>query len=360
MIALLPGTSAVGQSGESGAKAKTKAATQSRTPWGDPDIQGIWSSGYIETTVERPDRFKGREFLTDDDVRAEQKSLADKQDHSTGGTKPTAPPKGFTPTEPGRTEVDFQPYNTAWSGRGREVIRTRRTSQIIDPPDGKIPWKAGVDPKGVPAVKAVGRQGGRDAFGGEFAGTGGAGSDRANPEDLGSERCLGAMLPVRFGDVETGGALHRIVQSPGLVSIYYEFGPHGGAYRTIWLDGRPHLPASFRQWLGDSVGKWEGDTLVVDATNFTNGAPFWGSGANMHLIERFSRTAPDLIMYRATIEDPTVYARPWTIEIPLSLKDAKANQIYEAACHEGNYGLTGILAGARVKEREAAAKSEKR
>jgi hypothetical protein len=253
--------------------------------------------------------------------------------------------------------VDFQPYNTAWSGRGREVIRTRRTSQIIDPKDGKIPWKAGVNPTAVPAVKAVGRRGGRDAFGGEFA-AGGAGGERANPEDLGSERCLGIMLPVRFGDIETGGAHQRIVQSRGLVSIYYEYGPHGGAYRTIPLDGRPHLPSGFEQWLGDSVGRWEGQSLVVDTTNFTGRTPFWGARQQLHLVERFTRTAPDVIMYYTTIEDPTVYARPWTIEIPLTQKDAKANQIYEAACHEGNYGLTGILAGARVIEREAAAQKK--
>jgi hypothetical protein len=103
------------------------------------------------------------------------------------------------------------------------------------------------------------------------------------------------------------------------------------------------------------VGRWEGNTLVVDTTNFTNRTPFWGARENLHLVERFTRTAPDLIMYTATIEDPTVYARPWTIEMPLTQKDGKANQIYEAACHEGNYGLTGILAGARVKEKETAA-----
>jgi hypothetical protein len=212
-----------------------------------------------------------------------------------------------------------------------------------------------VKPNEVPAVKAVGRRVGRDDFGGEFAVGGGAGrGERANPEDLGSERCLGVMLPVRFGDVETGGAHQRIVQSPGLVSIYYEYGPHGGAYRTIPLDGGPHVPPPFRQWLGDSVGRWEDNTLVVDTTNFTDRTPFWGAREELHLVERFTRTGPDLITYNATIEDPMVYTRPWTIEIPLTLKDNKANLIFESACHEGNYGLTGILAGARVKEQEAA------
>jgi hypothetical protein len=328
-------------------------AKQARTSWGDPDLQGIWSSGYIETPVERPDSFKGREFLTDEEVLAEHKRLADKQDHSTGGSKPTAP----SADDP--RPVDFQPYNTAFSGRGRDVIRTRRTSQIVDPADGKIPWRADVKPNELPAVKAVGRQGRLDRVDPDAFtpnASGGIQAERANPEDLESERCLGVMLPIRFGDVETGGALQRIVQSPGFVSIYYEYGPHGGVYRTIPLNKRPSLPPSVRQWLGEPVGRWEDNTLVVDTTNFTDRTPFWGARDNLHLVERFTRTAPDLIMYYATIEDPTVYTRPWTIEIPLTKKDDKANQIYESACHEGNYGLTGILSGARVKEREAAAK----
>lgn len=355
MVASASWSGVAGQSQNASARptgaAKAGAYTQPRTAWGDPDLQGIWGSGYIETPVERPDSFNGREFLTDEDARAEQKRLDDKQDHSTGGSKPTAAPEGYA------RPVDFQPYNTAWSGRGREVIRNMRTSQIIDPKDGKIPWKAGVNPAEVPAIKAVGRRVGRDAFGGEFAASRDANrGERANPEDLPSERCLGVMLPIRFGDIETGGAHERIVQSPGVVTIYYEYGPHGGVYRTIPLDGRPHLPSNFKQWLGDSVGRWEGNTLVVDTTNFTGRTPFWGARENLHLIERFTRTGADLITYNATIEDPTVYARPWTIEIPLTLKDGKANQIFESACHEGNYGLTGILAGGRVKEREAAAK----
>ena len=353
MIALGAWNGAAGQSQNATSSPSGRVAAgdgkQARTPWGDPDLQGIWGSGYIETPVERPDNFKDREFLTDADVLAEQTRMEGRQDRSTGGSKPTAP------SADNPRPVDFQPYNTVFSGRGRDVIRTRRTSQIVDPTNGKIPWRTDIlKPYALPALKAVGRQSGDPD-----AASGGRETQRANPEDLATERCLGVMLPLRFGDIETGGAHQRIVQSPGSVSIYYEYGPHGGAYRTIPLNTRPSVPSTFRQWLGVPVGRWEDNTLVVDTTNFTDRSPFWGSRDNLHLVERFTRTAPDLIMYHATVEDPTVYARPWTIEIPLTKKDEKANQIYESACHEGNYGLTGILSGARVQEREAAAAKKK-
>ena len=144
------------------------------------------------------------------------------------------------------------------------------------------------------------------------------------------------------------------------MAIYYEAGHTGGAYRTIPLDGRPHLPSRFRQWYGDSVGHWEGETLVVDTTNFTarksvegTSTPvgFRGSGEQLHLVERFTRVEPDMILYRVTLENPTMYASPWTIELPWIQVDETQNQIFESACHEGNYGLTGILAGARALEK---------
>jgi hypothetical protein len=313
-----------------------------RLPWGEPDLQGIWSSGYIETPLERPDEFAGREFLTDDDVKKERERLAGQQDHSTGGSAPTTPRAGDTGT-----------YNSAFSGRGRDVIRTRRTSQVIDPKDGKIPWKPEVRERVSKEVFTNTVTRGRVR--GEDNERGGDG-----PEDRPNDRCLGFMLPIRFGAWETGGAHHRIVQTPGTVSIYYEYGPHGGAYRSIPLDGKPHLPSHIRQWLGDARGRWEGDTLVVDTTNFTDRTSFEGSRENLHLMERFTRTGPDLLMYQATFDDPTVFTRPWTIEIPLTRKDAKENQIFESACHEGNYSMTGILAGARVRDKAEGAKYSRR
>jgi hypothetical protein len=137
------------------------------------------------------------------------------------------------------------------------------------------------------------------------------------------------------------------------VAIYHEDGHRGGAYRQVPLDGRPHLPNTVRQWLGDSVGRWEGDTLVIDTVNFTDQTDFEGSRSSLHLVERYTRTGPDLITYRVTVEDPTTFTAPWTFELPLSKAQDKANQIYEAACHEGNYAMTAILGGARLAEKAA-------
>jgi len=321
---------------------KAGEGNTARTPWGDPDLQGIWSSGYIEVPLERPDKYSGREFMTDEEAAAEQKKLLDRQDHSTGGPASVASRAG----DPGT-------YNTVFSGRGRDIIRTRRTSLVIDPPDGKIPWRPEVRDQAVAQMQMS-----RTGAGSSIKEDNERGGD--GPEDRPNDRCRGVALPHQFGTVEAGGAHHRIVQSPGVVSIYYEYGPHGGAYRTIRLDARPHLPSGVRQWLGDPVGRWEGETLVVDTTNFTHQTNFGGARDNLHLIERFTRAAPDLIIYHATIEDPTVFTKPWTMEVPLSKRDDRSNQIFETACHEGNYGLTGILAGARATDKELEKKTRTR
>lgn len=309
--------------------AEGEAFVSPRTPWGTPDLQGLWSTGYIEIPLERPDEYGDREFLTDEEVSAEQERLGGQQDHSTGGTRPSTPRPGG----------DIGTYNTVFSGRGREVIRTRRNSQIIDPADGKIPWKPGVREEVAAEISIA--TGVRGRFRQE--GTNG-------PEDRPNDRCRGVVLPHRFGTWESGGGHHRIVQSPGAVSIYYEYGPHGGVYRTIPLDGRPHISPRIRQWLGDARGSWEGETLVVDTTNFTDKTSYEGAGENLHLIERFTRVGPDFLEYHVTIEDATAFMQPWTIEIPLTKKDDRENQIFESACHEGNYAMTGILAGARAEE----------
>jgi hypothetical protein len=325
---------ATGQAAGSGWKA-------ARTPWGEPDLQGIWSSGYIDTPLERPDKLQGHEFFTDEEVRAEEKRMLDRQDHSTGGPLATTPKPG-----------DTGAYNTIFSGRGREVIRTRRTSLMVDPPDGKIPWKPELRDRVAKEMRGL-RTGVASAVQED--------NDKGDgPEERPNDRCQGLTLPHVYGTAEAGGAPNRIVQSRGFVSIYYEYGPHGGSYRTIPVDGRPHLPPQIRQWLGDSRGRWEGDALVVDTTNFTSETNYQGSRENLHLVERFTRAAPDLIMYRATIEDPTVFTRSWTIEVPLTRQDDKANRIYEAACHEGNYALLGILAGIRAGEKEHPAKQKSR
>lgn len=317
----------------------TASGSVARTVWGEPDLQGIWSTGYIETPIERPDGLAGREFLTDEDIQAEVARLAGQQDHSTGGAAPPRARQG----DPGT-------YNSAWSGRGRDVIRTKRNSLIVDPADGKIPWKPGAREQ-VAAEIVISQASSAGRHRKEDNERGGDG-----PEDRPNDRCLGVTLPHKYGTWEIGGAHHRIVQSSGVVSIYYEYGPHGGVYRTIRMDGRSHLSPNVRLWIGDPIGRWEGDTLVVDTTNFTSRTSYFGSREHLHLVERFTRAGPDLIMFKATIDDATVFTRPWTIEVPLTKRDDKANQIFESACHEGNYGLTGILAGARARDREEAGK----
>ncbi|PYR34866.1 MAG: hypothetical protein DMF89_24500 [Acidobacteria bacterium] len=299
------------------------------TPWGDPDLQGIWGAGYILTPLERPARFAGREFLTDQEVA----ELEREQTTSPGRNRRAAP---------GSVADVEGAYNDVFTGRGTRVVRTKRTSLIVDPPDGKIPARTPEGEKRAAALRRV------------VDDENGPGGRADNPEERGQDRCTGLTIPVNFGSAAVSGAFLRIVQSPGALTIYHEEGHHGGAYRMIPLDGRPHLPPQVRQWLGDARGHWDNGALVVDTTNFTSQTNYQGSRETLHLVERFTRSAPDMILYRVTIDDPTTFTKPWTIEVPYTKADEKANKIFESACHEGNYALTGILAGARRLEKEKA------
>jgi hypothetical protein len=316
--------------GELGESSVTTGWTSTETPWGEPDLQGIWSSGYILTPLERPDEFEGRQFVT-----AEEKSILEdaafaRLDHSVGG--------------PRQTSGGIGTYNSAFSGSGRQVISTGRTSQIVEPQDGKIPWIPALRER--IATETLTNSSERGRFLAEDNDRGGTG-----PEDRPNDRCLGVSLPLRFAAAGSSATLHRIVQTPGHVTIYYEHGHQGGAYRQIPIDSRPHLPVEIRQFLGDARGRWEGETLVVDTTNFTHQTNYEGSRENLHLVERFTRIGPDSLIYRVTVEDDTVFTQPWIIEVPLSRQDDRANQIFESACHEGNYALTSILMGARLLDK---------
>jgi len=303
-------------------------AALGQTPWGDPNLQGIWGAGYIYTPLERPDEFEGREFLTDDEAT----SLTDRQ-ASTFGIGAGAG-GGNTTGRPERgTLADVQgAYNDVYTGRGTEAIATGRTSLIIDPPNGKIPY--------LPGVKEQWQKDHPRATDDMTDG----------PEMRGSDRCMGVHLPVAYGQAVTAGGHKRIVQAPEHVSIYYEHGHHGGAYRDIPMDGRPHPPTHVRQWLGHATGRWDGQTLVVETTNFTGKTRYQGATENMILTERFTPSGTDTLMYQATIEDSSAFSAPWTIEVPLNRLDNKDNQIYEAACHEGNYAMISILAGGRLSD----------
>ena len=319
-----------------------------RTPWGDPELQGIWDSKST-TPLERPQQYADREFLTDEEIAALEEAREREVSQGPQGRDVRA--------EPG-TEADVEgAYNNIFStGLGTRYVRTKRTSLITDPPDGRLPpvteeaaARRAAQARAAAAARAD--RAPRPRANVPYAVDSGRAYD--NPEDGRIiERCLGVTIPC------TGGlcGFSRLVQGPGWVGIYYEQGHGGGGYRSVPLDGRPHVPAHITQWLGDSVGHWEGDTLVVDTTNFTDQTSYMGSGEHLHLIERFTRIAPDLLQYEITVDDSTVWTRPWTLELAPTLQDSVQNLIFEAACHEGNYSLTAMLAGARMEEEAEAEK----
>jgi hypothetical protein len=317
---------------------------QPRTAWGDPDLGGIWSPGYYLTPLERPNKYDGLEFLTDEEVTALE-------------SQANVAPGRNARLERGTVADVEGAYNDAFTGRGTKVVRTKRTSLIVDPADGKLP---ALTPDAQTRAESSRRaralatpaelasafvDGDRTSTPYPVDRTMGGNTD--NPEDRPADRCRGVSMPF----MGSSGTFSRIVQTPGVVSFYFEDGHRGGVYREVPLDGRSHLPSHIQLWLGDPVGHWEGDTLVVDTTNFSRDTDFHGSRENLHLIERYTRVGPDSVTYRATIEDPSTFTKSWTFELPLSKADEKKNQIFEAACHEGNYALTTILAGARANDK---------
>jgi hypothetical protein len=293
-----------------------------RTPWGDPDLQGVWNSKTL-TPLERPDKFAGREFLTDEEAAALEKASVEDQGRDKRADRGSV------------ADVEGA-YNNAFSSFwGTKVVRTKRTSLIVDPPDGKIP---ALTPEGL-ARRAAARR--------VATSEGGPAGIADNPEDRPNDQCPGITLPC----TSPLCAFTRVVQTKGSLAIYYESGHWGGVMRRIPLDGRSHLPSHIRQKFGDSVGRWEGNVLVVDTTNFSGQMLVNGSRENLHLVERFSLSEPGILLYRATVEDPTTFAAPWTIE--MTWVRSPENAIYdESACHEGNYAMTSILAGARALEKE--------
>ena len=298
-----------------------KPYTVPKTPWGEPDLQGTFSNRTI-TPFERPANVNGREFFTPEEVAAMEKR-AREQNSDDGRTKGT------------RGDVE-RAYNDFWWDRGTKVT-TLRTSLVVDPPDGRVP----------PQVEAVKLRAADEAKRPAFRGAGASGRGTDSWLDRSTfERCItrglpGAMSPTAYNNN------YRITQGPGFVAIQIEM--LGGA-RVIPTDGRKHLSPSIRNWMGDSVGRWEGDTLVVETTNFTDKVLYRGAAENLHLVERFTRVGPGEIDYRVTITDPTTFTRPWTVAIPYV---NTGEEMFEYACHEGNYGMEGILSGAREEERKA-------
>jgi hypothetical protein len=360
----------VGQSQTPAAPAERtpEAGAAPRTPWGTPDLQGIWNDTY-DTPLQRPALYANKEFFTD----AERAEL-DKQRGAIVSQDVRRYGKGSEQDVGGAYATNiFLSHKPTGA----------RTSLIIDPPDGRIPPLTAEAQKRRQALreyqlallqatdvcknKLPGCQGGtfgppspRRAEAPPYyvtAGGGGGGAiNRSNgPEDrtLG-ERCMAAILP-DFGGAT--GFFPQITQSPQAISIFYDTGQGQGWQRIIPITDRPHLPSSVRQWWGDSRARWEGNTLVVDVTNFSPKTDFQGSRENLHLVERWTRIDADTLEYVVTIDDPTTWTRSWTVKQEFTKQPDQANRVYkEPRCHEGNYGMPALLAGARAEERAYAEK----
>ncbi len=306
------------------AAASAKSSAVPRTADGQPDLQGIWDFRTV-TPMERPAEFGDKQVLTEQEAAEfERKAVESRNADTNRDKKQRAVVNGTAETG----DVALA-YNDFWWDRGTKVIGTRRTSLIVDPPDGRIPL---LTPEGKKRMEAqdVARE--RPAWG---------------PEDRSvGERCI---LGFNSGPPMAPGGYNQnvqIFQIPGSVVLLNEM-VHNA--RVVPTDGRPHLSSSVRQWVGDSRGRWEGNTLVVDTTNFYNTTSFRGSSPNLHLTERFTRVDADTLLYEFTANDPTTWTRPWTVQIPMTKTDGP---IYEYACHEGNYGMEGLLKGARAVEQK--------
>jgi hypothetical protein len=310
---------AAGQAPTATAKTTAKASswTLPRTAWGQPDLQGIWDFATI-TPLERPKELAGKEVLTEEEAAEQEEQAAQRR-------VDRAPRAGDTGS-----------YNQFWFDRGTKVIGTRRSSLVVDPPDGRIPPLTPEARKKAEARAAVTRR------------------PAAGPEDLDlATRCI---LGFNAGPPMAPNAYNnnvQLFQAPGYVVIFNEMINDS---RVVPMDGRPHLAASIRQWRGDSRGRWEGNTLVVDTTNFRDQTNFRGATATLHVVERFTRVAADTLLYEFTVEDPMTWTRPWSAAIPMAKTEGP---MFEYACHEGNYGMFDILTGARVEEKAAAQAAKK-
>jgi len=336
-------------------------APRLQTPWGEPDLQGIWTDE-TDTPLQRSPKFANQEFFT-----PAQRAELDRQRSAMQGRDRRA--------ERGTIADVAGAYNDAFTPKKRTGART---SRIVDPPNGRLPpltpeaqkisaaerdfrlnllqateacknnepsCKGGkYDPKPSPRYEDLPPRYNTATI-----------NRYNNPEDASlAVRCLMGGLPEigTLGAIADRISFRRIVQTPGGISMFYDVGQGQGWQRNIVMDGRPHLPANSRQWYGDSRGHWEGNTLVIDVTNFSPKTDFQGSRENLHVVERWTRTSPTVLEYAVTVEDPTVWARPWTAKQEFILQNNEENRIYpEPRCIEGNYGLPGLLHGHREQER---------
>jgi hypothetical protein len=304
------------------AAAQGKASTPSRTPDGKPNLAGIYSFSTI-TPLQRPSTLAGKAALSDEEAAEFEAAENTRLNRDLFDPVKGQPSAGYAP----RAEGGVLSYNEFWYERGSRLTRDRRTSLIVDPPSGTIPL-----------TDAARR---RIAERTQLSNSGAGDSYEDRPL---ADRCL---IGFNSGPPMTPGAYNnnvQIMQVPGQVVIINEM-VHNA--RIIPTDGRPHT--KLRQWSGDSRGRWEGDTLVVETINFRRETSLQGSTADTTLVERFTRIDPDTIKYEFTVSDPHSYTQPWSAMLPLS---KIPGPIFEYGCHEGNYALPNILAGARAQERE--------
>lgn len=339
------------------AASNTPSASALKTAWGEPDLQGIWTDE-SDTPLQRPAKYANQEFFTE-----AQRAELDKE-RAALQSRDKRVERG--------TELDVA---GAYSAVFMSFKHTgARTSLIVDPPDGRIPPRTPEAQK----IAAVDREF-RLALlqstetcknksiacaGGKYDPTPTArrseilaryNTARMNrhdgPEDGAlPDRCLTGGLP-EFGTAY-GGSFRRIVQTPGGISMFYDVGQGQGWQRNVIVNGSPHLPANIRQWYGDSRGHWEGNTLVIDVTNFSPKTDYQGSREHLHLVERWTRTGPTTLAYEVLIEDPTVWTRPWTVKQEFTKQSEQENRIYyEPRCVEGNYALPSLMLSARIADR---------
>ena len=336
-VVLLATISVEGQAPSAAARMKSGAAkvyTAPRTVDGQPDLQGFWTNATYRP-LERPNNVT-KEFYTEEEAAEAEKRAAVRE---SAGRQ----------SEPG-TVLDVH-YDLTQFGLERSqsmFAQNLRTSLIVDPRDGKLPPVTAEGQK-----RAADRAAARRALGGQY--------DAVQNMPL-SARCLIGAMSLGH-DMESSGppmlpqaynSNYQIVQAPGYVMILIEL-LHSA--RIIPLDGRPQASRNIRQWMGTSRGRWEGNTLVVETTNFNGKNPFRGASENMHVTERFTRVADNSILYQFTVEDQATWIRPWTAEMPLH---RIAGPLFEHACHEGNYGVSNSLAGARTEEKRAAEEAAKK
>ena len=331
-----------------------------KTSWGEPDLQGIWTDE-TDTPLQRSPKYASQEFFTE-----AQRAELDRQRSALLGRDQRA--------ERGTVADLAGAYNDVFTPKKRTGART---SRIVDPPNGRLPP---FTPKAEKAAAAdrefrlallqsteTCKNHEAPCAGGKYDPVPSARfaevmpryntgtiNRYTGPEDASlAVRCLTGGLPENgtLGAIADRISFRRIVQTPGGITMFYDVGQGQGWQRNIVMNGRPHLPASIRQWYGDSRGHWEGNTLVIDVTNFSPKTDFQGSRENLHVVERWTRTNRTTLEYSVTVDDPTVWARPWTAKQEFTLQSNEENRIYpEPRCIEGNYGLPGLLLGHRVEE----------